>query len=155
MAGPDPGARRGRGGRMARTVRGARRRALFVALFAVVVLVLGVGLPLGAAGVVRAAAARAVSAVGGLLLVKNERDSGDDGGSGKGSEKSGDAGKKDAGKKDAGKKDGGKDSGKDDSGDATKNAAGGDQFEGRDQIGEASADEYVGISKVAAQGNIL
>src|ERR1700712_104889 len=108
MAGPDPGARRGRGGRMARTVRGARRRALCVALFAVVVLVLGVGLPLGAAGVGRAAGARAVSAVGDVLLVKNERtDDGDDGGktsakgSGKSSEKSG----KDSAKKDAGKDD--------------------------------------------------
>src|ERR1700712_5742981 len=138
MAGPDPGARRGRGGRMARTVRGARRRALFVALFAVVVLVLGVGLPLGAAGVVRAAAARAVSAVGGVLLVKNERDSGDDGGSGKVSEKSADAGKKDAGKE-SGKKDGGnddsgdaaeKDSSKKDAAKKDASEAGGDRFAG-------------------------
>src|ERR1700712_1159396 len=111
MAGPDPGARRGRGGRMARTVRGARRRALFVALFAVVVLVLGVGLPLGAAGVVRAAAARAVTAVGDVLLVKNETDDGDSGGdkdsakSGKNAEKSSDSGKDSSAKngKDAGK----------------------------------------------------
>jgi hypothetical protein len=149
---------------MARTARGARRRALFVALFAVVVLVLGVGLPLGAAGVVRAAAARAATAVGDVLLVGNETDDGDskdsgtDGKSGKGgksAEKS-DSGKKDASKKDASKKDSAKkDSGKEDSGDATKDAAGGDQFQGRDEIGEASADEYVGISGVAAEGNIL
>ena len=118
---------------MARRVRGARRRALLVALFAVVVLVLGVGLPLGAAGVVRAAASRAMTAVGDVLLVKNERtDDGDDGGedsakgSGKGAEKSGsgkDAGKKDGGK-DAGKKDGGKDAG-------GKDAAGRTPQEGR------------------------
>jgi uncharacterized protein DUF1996 len=133
---------------MARTVRGARGRALRVALFAVVVLVLGVALPLGAAGVVRAAASRAVSAVGDVQLVKNERtDDGDDGGttsakgSGTGSEKSG----KDSAKKDAGQDD-----------DAKKGAAaGGDQFQGRDQIGEASADEYVAINNVAAEGNIL
>ncbi|MDT7744201.1 MAG: hypothetical protein QOE59_3279 [Actinomycetota bacterium] len=139
---------------MARRVRGARQRASFVALFAVVVLVLGVGLPLGAAGVVRAAAARAVSAVGDVLLVKSERKDDGDGkdsakGSGKGSEKSG----KDSGKK----KDAGKDSAKKKDDDAAKDAAkaGADQFEGRDQIGEASADEYVAINDVAAEGNIL
>jgi hypothetical protein len=58
---------------MARAGRGVRRRALVVGLFAVVVLVLGVGLPLGAAGVVRTAAARAVTAVGGVLLIKQEK----------------------------------------------------------------------------------
>jgi hypothetical protein len=144
---------------------------LCVALFAVVVLVLGVGLPLGAAGVVRAAAARAVTAVGDVLLVKNERtdDDGDSAeASGKGSEKSGDAAEKNSAGKgakkdsgddaDAGKKDSGddadagtKDAGND--GDAAKD--GGDQFQGRDQIGEASANEYVAINKVAAKGNIL
>jgi hypothetical protein len=140
---------------MGRTVRGARRRAPFVALFAVLVLVLGVALPLGAAGVVRVAATRAVTVVGDVLLVKNERtDDGDDskdGGSGEGSEKGGEK---------SGKK---KDSGADDSGDASKkdggkadaDGAGGDQFQGRDQIGEASANEYVAINDVAAQGNIL
>ena len=144
---------------MARTGRGVRRRALFVALFAVVVLVLGVGLPLGAAGVVRAAAARAVSAVGGVLLVKNERrDDGDDqasgrdAGSGKGSDESG----KDGAQKDGGGKDSGKDSGKDAGKDTGKaDDAGGDQFQGRDEIGEASANEYVALSNVATKGNIL
>ncbi len=137
---------------MTRTARGGRPRALLVALFAVVVLVLGVGLPLGAAGVVRTAAARAATAVGDVLLVKNETDDGDssdsgkDGASGKGAEKS-DSGKKDqdkgkdAAKKDAAKKDAGK--------------AGGDQFEGRDEIGEASANEYVAIGNLAPKGNIL
>jgi hypothetical protein len=126
----------------------ARRRAVSVALFAVVVLVLGVGLPLGAAGVVRVAAERAFSAVGGVLLVKDE--TADDGGSGKGSEKSGrNAGaKKDTDEKSDGQKDSGTKK------DAAKKG-GDDQFEGRDQIGEASANEYVDITDVPAKGNIL
>jgi hypothetical protein len=137
----------------------ARRRALYAALFAVVVLVLGVGLPLGAAGVVRVAPARAFSAVGGVLLVKNETD---DGGSGKSAEdEGGDSGKKDSGKKDSAKKNsgkengGGKDAGQKDAAKKGAGKAGDGGFEGRDQIGEASAKEYVDISDVPAQGNIL
>ncbi len=146
---------------MTRTARGARRRALLVALFAVVVLVLGVGLPLGAAGVVRAGAARAATAVGDVLLVGNETDDGnsskDSGTNGKGSEQSdGDSSTKSS-DKDGGGKDGGKDSGGNESGDGAKDAgkAGDDRFAGRDKIGEASADEYVDIGDVAAKGNIL
>ena len=150
---------------MTRSARAARRRAVLVALFAVVVLVLGVGLPLGAAGVVRAAAARAATAAGDVLLVKGEteddggaKDSGKkDGGSGDSGKTdggSGDSGKKESGKKDAGKKDaGGRDGGKKDSaGDQKK---GSDQFQGRDEIGEASSKEYVDIQDVPADGNIL
>ena len=149
---------------MTRSARAARRRAVLVALFAVVVLVLGVGLPLGAAGVVRAAAARAVTAVGDVLLVKGETE--DDGGakdSGKKDGGSGDCGRRTAGRKDAGKKDAGKkDAGKKDAGGRTaarrtrrRRRTGCDQFQGRDQIGEASAKEYVDIQDVAAEGNIL
>jgi hypothetical protein len=135
---------------MTRSARGARRRALLVALFAVVVLVLGVGLPLGAAGVVRAAAARAATVVGDVLLVKN--DSKDDDATGSDGE---DSSSEDSGKKDSGK-DQKKDSGKKDSGkDAAGKDVGADQFEGRDKIGEASSKEYVDIQDVPSDGNIL
>ena len=150
---------------MTRSARAARRRAVLVALFAVVVLVLGVGLPLGAAGVVRAAAARAVTAVGDVLLVKGETE--DDGGAK-------DSGKKDGGSGDSGKKDGGSgDAGKKEPARRTRarrtpgvgtaarrtppatRRRGSDQFQGRDEIGEASSKEYVDIQDVPADGNIL
>jgi hypothetical protein len=149
---------------MTRSARGARRRAPLVALFAVVVLVLGVGLPLGAAGVVRAAAAQAADAVGAVVLVKNEKSDDGDAKDSDGKDSSKDAGGKHAGGKDAGGKDaGGKDleekdsGGKDSSGQDQKKDDGSeaDQFQGRDKIGEASADEYLAISDVPATGNIL
>ena len=141
---------------MRRSAPGTRQRAALVAGFVVVVLVVGVGLPLGLAGAVSALAERAVSAIGGVVLVA-ESDEDEDSGSGdekSGSdekkadeEKSGSDEKKSDEKKESDEK-------KADEGGGGGAAAGSGEFEGRDQIGKASAQEYVSISDVEPNGNI-
>ncbi|WP_285594975.1 DUF1996 domain-containing protein [Actinomycetospora sp. NBRC 106378] len=151
-----------------------------MAVFVALVLIFGVGVPLGLASAIGTVARQAAAAVG-VVLVADTDDEGDgDDGSGddedSGKDKSGededsgdkdsgdkDSGDKDSGDKDSGDKDSGdKDSGDKDSGDKDSGsqengsgaAAGEGGFEGRDQIGRASAQEYVTISDVEPNGNI-
>ncbi|NYD33921.1 DUF1996 domain-containing protein [Actinomycetospora corticicola] len=137
-----------------------------MAVFVALVLIFGVGVPLGLASAIGTVARQAAAAVGVVLVADTDDEgdgddgSGDDEDSGKdksGEEKSGadkSSGSDKSGEdEDSGDEDSGdKDSGSQENGSAATAGEGG--FEGRDQIGRASAQEYVNIDDVEPNGNI-
>lgn len=154
---------------MRRTAPGTRRRAELIAVFVALVLLFGVGVPLGLAGAIGTSARQAAAAIGVVLVADSDDDgSGDQADDDADEEKSGEEksgssdDEKDSAEKSDDEKDSGssaekKDSGEEKSGDSKESgsAASGDGgFEGRDQIGRASAQEYVNISDVEPNGNI-
>ncbi|WP_433802346.1 DUF1996 domain-containing protein [Actinomycetospora sp. CA-084318] len=165
---------------MRRMTPGTRRRAELVVVFVALVLILGVGVPLGLAGAIGSAARQAAAAVGVVLVADSDNGDEESGDEGSGDEKSGDEGsddEKSGGKESDDEKSGDKGSDGEKSGDGGSGgdgkssdegsggeesgaekesgaAAGDGAFEGRDQIGRASAQEYVSIEDVEPNGNI-